>query len=112
MISFSGAIITPKQANRENQVNTTIKPKRDPELEVNTLPDGHIVVFNARTNLACTLTPLAALVWEFCDGSNSLEEIVQQLDSIEDLPKVQSMKVDVEKLVQEFEDSGLVLFDD
>lgn len=93
-------------------MNTTLKPKRDPEIEVSTLIDGYIVLFNARTNRACTLTPLAALVWEFCDSTNTLDEIVQHLESIPDLPPQPDLKTEVDRLLKDFLDAGLVFTDE
>lgn len=91
-------------------MSTIIRPKRDSEVEVNTLPDGHIVIFNPHTNLACTLTPVAALVWEFCDGSNTVDEIFQHLSSIDDIPPTPVLKI--QELVEELINSGLVYTDE
>ncbi len=93
-------------------MNTTLKPKRDPEITVETLLDGYIVLFNQRTSRACTLTPLAALIWEFCDGTNTLDEIAQHLESIPDLPPHPDLETEVDRLVKDFLDTGLVFTDE
>jgi hypothetical protein len=93
-------------------MNTIIKPKRESDMEVNVLPDGFAVVYNSRTNLACTLTPLAAFVWEFCDGSNTPVEIVEHLESIEELPKNPALKQEIDLLLKDFLESGLVYIDE
>ena len=90
---------------------TTIRPRRDPEIEINTLPDGHVALFSPGTNLAFTLTPLAALVWEFCDGSSTVDEIVKQIASVDDIPKDIDLAKEAHALVNDLIDSGLVFTD-
>lgn len=85
------------------------KPRRDPGLKVTVLPDGHVAVYSPSTNCACTLTPIAALVWEFCDGNNTADGIVEQITAIDGVPDSGSLKAEVEKLLKEFSDSGLLL---
>jgi coenzyme PQQ synthesis protein D (PqqD) len=41
--------------------------------------DSEIVVYDTRTDVATRLNPTAALVWEFCDGERSVEDLVELL---------------------------------
>jgi hypothetical protein len=88
-----------------------IKPRRDPGMALNHLPDGYVVLFSPDTNLAYTLTPLAALVWEFCDGANTVDEIVAQLGSVDEIPADVDLAKEVHALVNDFVNSGLVFTD-
>jgi len=90
---------------------TNLKPKRDPEIETNILPDGHVVLVSPKTEWANTLNPLAALVWEFCDGENTPDDIVAQVLSVNLLPKTDSLKAEVTALISELEESGFLLGD-
>ncbi len=54
-----------------------MKPKRTPDIETKMLPDGHVVIFSKTSDWAHTITPLAAIAWEYCDGEHSVDEIVQ-----------------------------------
>ena len=49
--------------------------KRAPEIQTKLLPDGHIVLTSSKTDWAHTLNPAGALVWEFCDGKYTRDEI-------------------------------------
>lgn len=53
----------------------TIYPHRKAGIKATFLPDGHLVLFDQSTELAHTLNPSGALVWEFCDGKTCLAEI-------------------------------------
>jgi Coenzyme PQQ synthesis protein D (PqqD) len=74
-------------------MNST-KPKRSSEMESTSLPDAH------------TLTPLGALVWEFCDGDNSVEEIVANIKSIPEVGNRVTLDQEVSELVQQLDNEG------
>jgi hypothetical protein len=87
------------------------RPKRDPAIKTNVLPDGHAVLVSLSTNWAQTLTPLGALVWEFCDGSNSLDDIAQQICAITNGDNDAKLKQSIKELVDELDDAGFFLQD-
>jgi Coenzyme PQQ synthesis protein D (PqqD) len=82
---------------------------RDPALKTSVLPDGHIVVHSKKTNRAFTLTPLAGIVWEFCDGSHTVSDIVSALSNMEGLPAVDNREQEIAALVNELIDSGVLI---
>ncbi|HEY9772471.1 MAG TPA: PqqD family protein [Planktothrix sp.] len=84
-------------------------PLRDPDLTIRLLPDGHVVLHSKRTNRAYTLTPLAGLVWEFCDGTNNLDDILQRLKNVDQVAEGSNLKSEVETLLADFDESGLIL---
>ena len=85
------------------------KPKRDPDIQTNILPDGHVCLVSEKTEWAHTLTPLAALVWEFCDGTNTVDEIINQLKSVPELTISAKFKDEVAELLEELNDGGFLL---
>ncbi|HEY9732136.1 MAG TPA: PqqD family protein [Drouetiella sp.] len=86
-------------------MNST-KPKRSSEMESTSLPDGMVILVNKKTSWAHTLTPLGALVWEFCDGDNSVEEIVANIKSIPEVGNRVTLDQEVSELVQQLDNEG------
>lgn len=86
-------------------MNST-KPKRSNEMESTSLPDGMIILVNKKTSWAHTLTPLGALVWEFCDGENSVEEIVANIQSIPEIGERPTLGQEINELVQQLDNEG------
>jgi hypothetical protein len=86
-------------------MNST-KPKRSNDMESTSLPDGMVILVNKKTSWAHTLTPLGALVWEFCDGDNSVEEIVASIKSIPEVGERSALDQEVNELVQQLDNEG------
>lgn len=82
------------------------KPKRSQDMESTSLPDGYVVIINKKTNWAHTLTPLAGLVWEFCDGENSVPEIVSKIQAIPEIGVSETLQKEVVELVDQLEEEG------
>lgn len=84
-----------------------MKPKRTPDIETKMLPDGHVVIFSKSSDWAHTITPLAAIAWEYCDGEHSVEEIVDRVIEFAngDATEIQPAIV---TLLSEFAEAGLV----
>ena len=53
-------------------------------LDVHEVPDGYVIYQNARDNV-CYLNKTAAIVFEFCDGKLSDDEIVARVAKMFDL---------------------------
>jgi hypothetical protein len=87
------------------------KPRRTEDVKAKILPDGHVVLFADQSTWAFTLSPLAALVWEFCDGDNSVEQIVEEIGRIDQNSDKAALSSQVSELVVELSDSGLLLLD-
>ncbi len=85
------------------------KPKRSSDMESTSLPDGYVVLVNKKTNWAHTLTPLGGLVWEFCDGLNSVDEIVDKIQAIPEIGSRESLRQEVKDLVGQFDEEGFLL---
>jgi hypothetical protein len=85
-----------------------VKPIRSAHVTTKLLPDGHIVLMSEQTNWAHTLSPLAGIAWEFCDGDLSFEEIVERVCETAGVTSVESIKPELTKLFSELTESGLV----
>jgi hypothetical protein len=72
------------------------------------LPDGHVVLMSEQTQWAHTLSPLAGIAWEFCDGELNVDEIVKRVCDIAGITSVESIKPELTKLFSELAESGLV----
>lgn len=83
------------------------RPKRNSAIDTSTLPDGHAVLVSKDTDWAFTLTPLAALVWEFCDGTNTIDDIVSSIQSIPEFSS-SSKKEEIADLLDELDESGFL----
>ncbi len=57
---------------------------RRPEIDVNTLPDQTVLLFQKDTSLAVPINQAGALIWEMCDGAHTLAQIVDRLAEIYD----------------------------
>jgi hypothetical protein len=51
-------------------------PHRRPDVKSSLLPDGCLVIFDEKSELAHTVTPIGAMVWELSDGQHSTADIV------------------------------------
>lgn len=84
------------------------KPLRAPDIKTRMLPDGHVVLVSSTSEWVHTLTPLGALVWEFCDGTNDLAKIA---DSIRAIPNVEAdpeLQSQISELIEELDDAGFL----
>lgn len=87
----------------------TSNPKRDPDIETTSLPDGYAVLVMKKTDWAHTINPLAAIVWEFCDGTNSVDEIIALIQAVPELEPRPQLREEVIGLLNQFEADGFLL---
>lgn len=84
---------------------TAAKPKRNPEFNARLLPDGYVLIYSEKSSWVHTLTPLGGLVWEFCDGERTLDEIADLICSKANVP---AKREDIAELVKELDKNGLL----
>ena len=84
-----------------------MKPKRIPDIETKMLPDGHVVIFSKTSDWAHTITPLAAIAWEYCDGEHSVDEIVARVLEYANGDS-QNLQPEISALLTDFAQSGLI----
>ncbi len=77
-------------------------------IHTRTLADGHAVLVSSDVEWAYTLTPIGALIWEFCDGTNTAEEIQAKIEAIPDLQVGANLKKEVVSFLEELECAGLL----
>ena len=85
-----------------------IRPKRNPDVQTKMLPDGHVVIFSQQSDWAHTITPLAAIAWEYCDGEHSVDEIIKQVLTYTEAPDVAEIQPAICALLDDFAQGGLV----
>ena len=83
--------------------------KRHPDTAARLLPDGYLLLHSNDENRVYTLTPLGGLVWEYCDGSNSLDDIVRHIRELGETPSSSNLEDEVRTLVAELKDAGLLV---
>lgn len=86
-------------------------PRRNPDVKSTLLPDGYLVVSSCKTDWAHTLNPVGALVWEFCDGSHDVSQIVAEVVDLLPSGQLENLEEQVSKFVSELTASGLLLLE-
>lgn len=72
------------------------RPRQHPEVETHLLPDGTCLLFDNRTEMGHVLNAVAALVWDYCDGTLAEEQIADEIAAL--LPDEQFVRDDVMRL--------------
>lgn len=68
--------------------------------------DGELLLYHPANTKAVYLNETAALVWQLCDGTRSVSDIVSLLE--ENYPESNTIKDDVEQTLQELGGTGAV----
>lgn len=83
---------------------------RHPSIQTTALPDGHAVLMSKDTEWAFTITPVAAIAWEFCDGTNTFEEIVAHVQAVPEFePVTANLSTELAPLFEELTDAGFLI---
>lgn len=82
--------------------------KRNDDIKTTLMPDGHVVLFNSKTEWAQVLNPVGALVWEFCDGCMSVPEMTGEIAGLLQVEDKSALQNDIKSLIGEFLGLGLV----
>ena len=81
-------------------------PVKDRHVRDEQLSDGSMVLFHPTTKRIATLNPVAALIWECCDGRHSEGAIVGEVCSVfTDTVRVQE---DVRVVLKDLREKGLL----
>ena len=56
-------------------------------IQSHSLPDGSAVLFDANRKTACPMNASALVLWGCCDGSRTVEEIVEHMSTVFDAPR-------------------------
>lgn len=87
-------------------------PIRNSDITTRLLPDGRVVLYNPKTMYAHVLSPLGSIIWEFCDGDHSVDEIIVETAELigetqQDVP--QEIESAASAFIADLEKVGLVL---
>lgn len=78
---------------------------RRADVQTTILPDGYVAVFARDEQRIGTLPPVAGIIWEYCDGTFSVREIVDLVRSYEEIggsiPDEKQIQELIDKLVSE-----------
>ena len=81
-------------------------PVKDRHVRDELLADGRMVLFHPTTRRVVTLNPVAALVWECCDGQHSEDAIIGEVSSVfTDTTRVEE---DVKAVLSDLREKGLL----
>ncbi len=82
-------------------------PVRRQDIETYVLPDGTSLLFDPISEAGMPLDALASLIWDYCDGALSDDEIVSEIVAL--LPQVTDVGAHVLAVIEGFEQHGLLL---
>jgi PqqD family protein of HPr-rel-A system len=86
------------------------RPVRKPEVWLRTAGDEN-AAYNPTTGSVYLLNETALAIWDLCDGQTSPEEMVTAVVELTGMhPDV--VTEDVERILKEFEDAGLLSWED
>ena len=81
-------------------------PVKDRHVRDELLADGRMVLFHPTTRRVVTLNPVAALVWECCDGHHSERAIVDEVSSV--FTDAAGVQDDVRAVLKDLREKGLL----
>jgi hypothetical protein len=82
------------------------QPVRRADIEMEVLPDGSALLYDPIADQGHAVAALAALVWDMCDGTMTVEALVADLTA--QLPEVPQLAEIVEALLDEFRQTNLL----
>ncbi len=85
-----------------------MKPKRLAGVKAKVLPDGYVLLRTKDSDCVYTLSPIGAIVWEFCDGSNSIDELLEEMKALPDLKVEKGIREQVIQLIEDLKKQGLL----
>jgi len=94
---------------REPAPDTALRPVQSPGARIEQR-DGRVVVCDADTKVMLALNESAAALWELCDGSTTIDEMVTAICEISSIPD-DRVRDDVERTLAEFRRAGLLALD-
>jgi hypothetical protein len=92
----------------EPVADTSVRPRQLPGTRVEQ-KGGRVVVCDADRKVMLALNESAAALWELCDGSTTIEEMVMAICAVSSIPAGRA-RDDVERTLAEFQRAGLLAF--
>jgi hypothetical protein len=72
--------------------------------------DAELYLYDERNRLMHQLNPTARQIWEMCDGTHQVEEIVATVARMFPNAPTETVRGDVEKMLDQFADKRLILW--
>lgn len=69
--------------------------------------DGEIVLYDPKRNRVHTLNPTAAVIWQLCDGSRTIDQLADDMAILYGMD-LSLIKRDLSQVLREFETSHLL----
>lgn len=85
------------------------RPRKNTCVRDELLTDGSMVLYHTCRKELITLNPTAALVWEYCDGTHSIEMIVNELRAV--FPATPDLHADVASMLRALLDGAMITDD-
>jgi hypothetical protein len=81
-------------------------PVRRADIETHVLPDGTSLLYDPTTELGLPLDVLSSLIWDYCDGALSDDEIAGEVAAL--LPEIADVAAHVLSVIEGFEHQGIL----
>jgi hypothetical protein len=85
---------------------STSYPKARADIEAHLLPDGTCLLVDLAADEGHVLSVLGALVWDYCDGTMSREDITAEVAAL--LPQDPAVRDEVMQFLDTFVERGLL----
>lgn len=82
-------------------------PLRRADVETYVLPDGTTLLFDPRSESGLPLDVLSSLIWDYCDGALSEEDIVAEVVAL--LPQLDGVEPHVRSVIAGFAEEDLLM---
>jgi len=83
------------------------KPIRKPGITAKDIGD-ETLLYSAEQEAIHILNPTAKLIWEFCDGERTLEDMEQAIRASFSVPDEHNVGEDIRQILEVFEEKGLL----
>jgi len=90
-------------------VTSNERPRKNDCVRDELLADGSMVLYHTCRKQLMTLNPTAALVWECCDGANSIAMIADELRDV--FPDAPNPQVDLLAVLRDLLDQAMIADD-
>jgi hypothetical protein len=88
-------------------MSTLSHPVRRADVETFVLPDGTSLLYDPISEAGLPLDVLSSLIWDYCDGALSDDEIVREVVAL--LPQITDVGAHVLSVIEGFEQQGVLL---
>lgn len=84
-----------------------VRPTARVEIETHVFPDASCLLFDPLTQDGHVLDSFGALVWDYCDGQLTIEEIATEVGAL--VPQYTDAKEQVRAIIEEYSQRGLLI---